>query len=114
MKETQSRYAIMKTHPRIRIGKDIGKVAIDVLKKHDQDSVMWGDCSLLDYIAVAYNKQLLDLHPLERHPRILSALERSGLFDKFFIRLNGKQGNNFVRCMKIKSIPTDATRCDQN
>ena len=104
MKETQSRYVIMKNHPNIRIGKDIGEIAIDVLKKNEQDSVMWGDCSLLDDIAVAYNKEILHLHPLERHPRILSALERSGLFDKYFIQLRGKRGNNYVRCLKIKGI----------
>lgn len=101
-KETPSRYLIMKSHPRIHIGKDIASTAIDVLTKEGYDSVMWGDCGLLDDIAVAYNKQILDLHPLERHPRILSALERSGKFEKWFIRLNGKRGNNYVRCMKIK------------
>ena len=100
--ETQSRYKIMKKHPRVKIGKDIGVIAVEHLKAEGFDSIMWGDCVLLDDIAQKYRKDLLELHPLERHPRMLSAMERSGLFEKFFIRLNGKRGNNFVRCLKIK------------
>lgn len=99
---TESRFKIMKKHPVVHIGKDIGIVAVKHLKEKGYDSIMWGDCGLLDEIARKYRNDLLELHPLERHPRMLSAMERSGLFDKFFVRLNGFKGNNLVRCLKIK------------
>jgi len=40
---------------------------------------------------------LMELHALDRHQRILNALDRSKLFTKFFVRITGFRGLSLVR-----------------
>lgn len=56
----------------------------DVLIENDFTSVMWGDCWLMDECALrCTHTTLIDAHPLDRHKRILDALCRSPLFEKW-------------------------------
>lgn len=60
----------------------------DVLIDNECNSVMWGDCRLLDECADrATHTTLMEAHPLDRHIRVLNSLERSNLFEKFYIKL---------------------------
>lgn len=60
----------------------------DVLIENDCEGVMWGDCGLLDECADrATHTTLMKAHALDRHQRILNALDRSPLFEKFYIKL---------------------------
>lgn len=70
--------------------KTIAQHMKDVLEKQGFDSVMWGDTILLDDCAeLCTHTNLMDIHPLNRHDRILSALDKSKLFKKSFIYVNG-------------------------
>ena len=76
---------------------------IQVLNKADATAVMFGDCVFLDDCAKkSDHTNLMTLFPMVRHGRIFRALETSGLFSKYFIRLNGFRGNNLVRIFYIK------------
>lgn len=46
----------------------------------------------------------MEKRPIVRHGRILSALQKSDLFDTKFITLNGKRGNNTVRVCTVKKL----------
>ena len=46
---------------------------------------------------------LMELHPLDRHQRILNALERSKLFKKFFVKITGMRGRSLVRGFEMES-----------
>ena len=58
--------------------------------------VSWGDCCLLDRAASrATHTNLMDLHPLTRHARILAALRGSKLFERIELqRLGGYRGGS--------------------
>ena len=61
---------------------------VETLEKNDLYAVMWGDTHLLDECAQLTGlKKLQTLHPLNRHQRILNALDRSPLFVKYYIPL---------------------------
>ena len=76
----------------------IADVARDILIEEEQPAVMYGDVVLLDMIGVACDERigttLCDrggkwTHPLNRHKRILDALDSKRgqeLFDKFYDR----------------------------
>lgn len=70
----------------------------DVLTERGLSSVMWGDAVVLDDCAKrCVHTTLYDQHPLERHKRILDALERSSLFEKFNVRLPDYSVRGYVR-----------------
>jgi len=84
----------------------IANIAAEHLELTGNPGVMWGDCTLLDEISslcdVRIKTHFLDLHPLIRHPRLLTAIERyTTRFKKGFISLPGKRGNNLVRYLEL-------------
>ena len=84
--------------------KTIADYAVEVLKETDNPSVMWGDCYLLDMIAEkCVHTNLRKQHPLNRHKRILDALEKDNRFEKWFIRMRGMRGNQMWRSFKLKN-----------
>ena len=56
-------------------------------------TVAWGECDLLD--AIAREAELPPTHALDRHKRVLDALERDPRFEKFLFRvwLGNREGN---------------------
>ena len=89
--------------------KTIAEHMRDVLIENDcgdgkgKYSVMYGDVYLLDYCAVrCKHTNLMKLHPLDRHQRILNALEKSKLFKKFFVRITGARGFSLVRAFEFE------------
>jgi hypothetical protein len=90
--------------------KTIADIAVEVLKETGNHGVMWGDCSLLDEIAIKCTHTNLvghGVHPLNRHKRILDALDRDGRFEKFYIRMKGERGNQMWRSFKLKEMKND-------
>jgi len=78
-----------------------------VLLETDNAAVMWGDVHLLDECADRCDHTtLMKAHPLDRHKRILDALDRSSLFEKYYVRVdlwNGRgYGERHVRYFKLK------------
>lgn len=66
-------------------------------------SVMYGDVYNLDECAMrCKHTNLMELHPLDRHQRILNALERSKLFRKFLVRITGIRGLSLVRAFETE------------
>lgn len=88
--------------------KTIAENMIDILRKNECKAVMFGDVHLLDEAADrCTHTNLMKLHPMERHRRMLTACERSGLFVKRFIAIDGKgsgRGNHRWRCLFIKGM----------
>jgi hypothetical protein len=81
------------------VSKTIAEHMRDVLIELDMPGVMWGDCGLLDDCASrCVHTTLMDAHPLDRHARILGALERSPLFTKGYIMLGVRRNGGDVRC----------------
>lgn len=74
--------------------KTIAEFMVEVLMEYNCDGVMYGDLGLLDECASrCKHTNLMDLHPLTRHQRILGTLEkRPDLFKKFFVKLPGIGG----------------------
>lgn len=84
--------------------KTISTIMKNVLIDNGCDSVMYGDCGLLDERAArAKHTTLMDQHPLKRHDRIFKALDNSGLFIKSKIGIPLLDGRiNFpVRCFTL-------------
>lgn len=76
--------------------KTIADITIEVLKETGNSGVMWGDTYLLDEIAIKCTHTNLvghEVHPLNRHKRILDALDKDDRFEKFYIRMRGMKGN---------------------
>ena len=86
--------------------KTIAEHMVDVLHEKGFKGVMFGDVGLLDEAASrATHTNLMTLHPMERHRRLLTACERSGLFDKRYALINGKgsgRGQHWWRSMWLK------------
>lgn len=82
----------------------IADIAADYLRETGNDSVMWGDTIILDEIGVrCSHTNLMTLHPLARHQRILNALERSPRFNKVIIDISGRgRGNTKGRCFYLE------------
>ena len=73
--------------------KTIADIAYEHLIETGNPGVMWGDVHLLDEIAwKCTHTNLKDAHPLNRHKRILDALDKDLRFDKFFVHINGSPG----------------------
>lgn len=91
--------------------KTISEHMSDVLKQTGNPSVMWGDCGLLDMCAArCTHTNLMNLHPLKRHNRILTALEISPLFEKRYIQIQfATVGNRDVRSFKLKESTDEST-----
>lgn len=86
--------------------KTIAEYMVEVLKENNVKGVMWGDCGLLDFCAEkCTHTNLMEQHPMDRHQRILGALQKSKLFDTKFIDLPmKKRGNSTVRVCMLKKI----------
>jgi hypothetical protein len=84
--------------------KTIAQHAKEYLVENGHNGVMWGDTWLLDAIADrCIHTNLTILHPLNRHTRILNALEKSSLFEKkVVIGKPGYRGNQTTRVFMIK------------
>lgn len=66
--------------------------------------VMWGDVGNLDECADrCKHTSLMESYPPVRHQRILNALEKSKLFNKFFVRISGTRYLSLVRAFEIKA-----------
>ena len=71
--------------------KTIADHMLDIMAEHGRTGIMWGDTDLLDYCAErSTHTNLMTKHPLDRHPAILTACEKSGLFKKYYINLGGQ------------------------
>ena len=85
------------------MSKTIAEHMVDVLRGHGCDAVMYGDCGLLDACAErCTHTTLMDAHPMNRHKRILDALDASDLFEKSYDKLSGFRGVSLVRCFHLK------------
>ncbi len=87
--------------------KTIAEHMEDVLREGGFDGFMFGDVRLMDEGANrCTHTNLMSLHPMERHRRILTACERSGLFNKKYALINGKgsgRGQHWWRSMWLKT-----------
>jgi len=85
--------------------KTIADIVVEVLVETDNPGVMWGDCGLLDMIAKrCIHTNLMNQHPLNRHSRILNALERDKRFDKYYVKKGGEIGNPYMRSFKLRIV----------
>lgn len=92
--------------------KTIADITIEVLKETDNQGIMWGDAFLLDMIAERCDAQLhttlrtkkdgTHVHPLNRHNRILNALDKDPRFEKMYFHARGMRGNQWWRSFKLK------------
>jgi len=92
--------------------KTIADIVIEVLKETGNLGIMWGDTVLLDMIANRCDAQLhttlktkkdgKTVHPLNRHNRILDALDKDPRFDKKHFHARGMRGNQWWRTFKLK------------
>lgn len=86
--------------------KTIAEHMVDVLREEGFSGVMFGDVRLLDEAANrATHTNLMSLHPMLRHSRLLTACERSGLFTKKYFHWSGKgtgRGQRYWRSMWLK------------
>jgi hypothetical protein len=81
----------------------ISTIAEKHLIETENPAVMYGDTHLLDEIAnKCTHTNLMTLHPLVRHQRMLNALEKSNLFTKGYVRITGYRGFSLVRSFKLK------------
>lgn len=72
----------------------IADAAIEILKEEGLDSVGYGDIFLLDDIgSLAGMKKT---HPLNRHQRILRALENDNRFEKWYFRARKGLARSFT------------------
>lgn len=91
--------------------KTIADYVVEVLEETDNPGIMYGDCGLLDMVAVrCTHTTLMDAHPLDRHGRILNALEKDERFEKFYIERSGMIGNPYARSFRLKSINSKSRR----
>lgn len=82
--------------------KTITEHMLDILAENGRNGIMWGDTDLLDYCAErSTHTNLMTKHPLDRHPAILTACERSGFFKKYYINLGGQHKR--VRSLMLKA-----------
>ena len=82
--------------------KTIADYVVDVLQETDNPGIMFGDCGLLDMVAKrCTHTTLMDAHPLDRHIRILNALDKDARFEKFYVKINGIRGNPYWRSFKL-------------
>jgi len=89
--------------------KTIADITAEVLKETDNPGIMYGDVTLLDMIAnrcthttLMRKKDGKFTHPLNRHKRILDALDNDERFEKFYIRMRGMRGNQLWRSFKLR------------
>ena len=104
--------------------KTIAGITVEVLNETDNPGVMFGDTRLLDMIAVrCTHTNLMDKHPMLRHTRILTALEKDNRFEKYYVKIGEVRGNQSWRSFELKKqyrvshnpSKTDiATKADQN
>ena len=82
--------------------KTIADYVVEVLQETDNPGIMYGDCTLLDMVAKrCTHTTLMDAYPLDRHGRILNALENDARFEKFHVRMRGMLGNQYWRSFRL-------------
>lgn len=90
----------------LKVRKTIAKHMVDVLDENGCKGVMFGDVGLMDMAANrATDTNLMTLHPMTRHTRLLTACERSGLFVKKYALIAGKgsgRGQHWWRSLWLK------------
>ena len=68
---------------------NVPEIAYKYLVDNGYDSIAFGDTRNLDSIAkLCTHTNLMELHPLNRHYRLLNYLEHSKLFEKKYYRFN--------------------------
>ena len=77
--------------------KTIAETMKEVLEADNVSFAAWGYPDNMDRCAELLGQKYVDLHPLERHRRILNALEKSPLFIKRYVRMH-----RLVRCFWLK------------
>ena len=83
--------------------KTIADITIEVLNETDNPGVMFGDTRLLDMIAErCTHTNLMDKHPMLRHTRILTALEKDNRFEKYYVKIGEVRGNQSWRSFELK------------
>ena len=94
--------------------KTIADHAADILRETNNPAVMWGDCGLLDMI---HERAGMVEKPvggrtwctaLERHKRVLNALERSPLFKKTVVSM--KRGHRGNQCCRVFTLIKEQAR----
>jgi len=91
--------------------KTIADIVVEVLKETDNGGIMWGDSVLLDMVArrcehttLMRKKDGSYTHPLNRHNRILDALDKDSRFEKLYFHARGMRGNQYWRNFKLKKV----------
>ena len=80
----------------------IADITVEVLNETDNPGVMFGDTRLLDMIAErCTHTNLMDKHPMVRHTRILSALEKDERFEKYYNKMKIR-GYPYWRSFELK------------
>lgn len=75
----------------------------DVLIEEKTNTVSYGDVGILDECADrCKHTNLMKLHPLDRHKRILDALGKSELYECWLIRIWLGNREGLARCFKLK------------
>ncbi len=83
--------------------KTISDITVEVLKETNNPGIMFGDVRLLDMVAErATHTTLMEAHPMNRHSRILDALENDSRFRKFLTKRWSIRGNPYLRCFDLK------------
>ena len=83
--------------------KTIADFVVEVLNETDNPGIMWGDVRLLDIVAErCTHTTLMDAHPMDRHGRILNALEKDDRFEKLYTKRRGYRGNPYSRWFELK------------
>ena len=93
--------------------KTIADHVVEVLQETDNPGIMFGDCTLLDMVAVrCTHTNLMEKHPMERHRRILNALEKDDRFEKLYCQMHGMRGNQWWRSFKMVSTNSKSKRME--
>ena len=89
--------------------KTIAQHMRDVLTEYGCGGVMWGDVCLLDEAAErCTHTGLMDMHPMTRHPIMLTACQKSGLFETWYVNVGSHSKQ--VRSLRLKGAPIDSNR----
>jgi len=90
--------------------KSIADIVVEVLQETGNPGIMWGDTVLLDMVAERCNHTTLKkkkngswTHPLDRHNRILDALDKDPRFEKQYFHARGMRGNQWWRSFRLKT-----------
>lgn len=84
--------------------KTIADFVVEVLNETDNPGIIFGDVRLLDMVAErCTHTTLMDAHPMNRHSRILNALEKDDRFEKRYIKRWDYRGNPYLRWFELRT-----------